>query len=1388
MPTNSDELRQAGGPPHRQQAQLSADPSAAPAAPDLVLDALIVAQDDPAAAQPDQVAAAGDFTQMSMAELMQLDLILNESGDSQPTADKQAHKGLPEDLTELSLLDLMNLKVTTEKAPDLPDLSPPDHDFRLHDESLGDDLPAHVTNASLTPAGTLPGTSPIPEQPPPQPPQLPPGPNVPPDAKNDSYTIAEDGTLKGASVLANDTDGNGDHLTASLVTGPLHGTLSLSSTGTFVYHPFANYDGADSFTYKVSDGRGGFDTATASITVTAVNDAPRGTNGAVTIDEDTSHVFSTTDFGFSDPNDTPPNNLLAVTITTLPTAGTLLLNGTAVTAGESIAVADIIAGDLVFQPGADDNGIGYAKFTFQVQDDGGTANGGKDLDPTPNTLTINVTPVNDAPVAADDVASTGEDQTKVIAVLANDTDVDIGDKLQVQSIDTSSTAGTVTLNGNGTVTYDPNGKFESLAVGETATDTFTYTVSDGNGGTDTATVTVTINGANDAPTAVADTASTGEDATKIIAVLGNDADPDASDTLQVISIGTTGTKGSVTNNGDGTVTYDPNGKFESLAVGETATDTFTYTVSDGHGGTDKATVTVTIDGANDAPTAVDDTASTGEDATKVIAVLVNDTDPDTSDKLQVSSIDTSATTGAVIDNGDGTVTYDPNGKFESLAVGETATDTFAYTVSDGHGGTDTATVTVTINGANDAPTAVDDAASTGEDATKVIAVLVNDLDPDTSDKLQVLSIDTSATTGAVVNNGNGTVTYDPNGKFESLAVGETATDTFTYTVSDGHGGTDTATVTVTINGANDSPTANNDTASTGEDATKVIAVLANDTDPDTSDKLQVSSIDTSATTGAVIDNGDGTVTYDPNGKFESLAVGETATDTFAYTVSDGHGGTSTATVTVTVNGANDIPTANNDIASTGEDATTIIAVLGNDTDPDASDKLQVLSIDTSATTGFASINGNGTVTYDPNGKFESLAVGETATDTFNYTVSDGHGGTDTATVTVTINGANDIPSANNDTASTGEDTTTLISAATLLGNDTDPDASDKLQILSIDTSATAGIVTDDGKGTFIYDPNGKFESLAAGDTATDSFNYTVSDGHGGTDTATVTVTIIGANDTPVANDDANAISEDPVANPISGDVLTNDTDVDSGSSLTVVDVNGSGANVDSAVSGLYGTLTLHADGTYTYALNNADPHVQALDGGETLSDSFTYTANDGLANSNSATLTITINGVDGNESLVGSAAADTIAGGNGDDTIDGGGGADDLSGGNGNDAFHWHSDANSIDGGAGTNSLLASGGDIDFSSSHPSVTNIQEINLGTADGASTLTLSAQDVLDIAGGTNSLTVHGDGSDSVNAGAGWTETGPGSHVYTQVVGITTVTLTVDAAIAVNPDITS
>ncbi|MEZ5488305.1 MAG: Ig-like domain-containing protein [Steroidobacteraceae bacterium] len=149
--------------------------------------------------------------------------------------------------------------------------------------------------------------------------------------------------------------------------------------------------GSAVFSVSMRDAAGNVTTQNVTLAVTEVNDAPAGTNGTLTTEMNTALVIGPEAFGFTDPHDTPPDALASVIVSSLPAQGQLTLGGQPVTAGQEIAVAQLNAGNLQFTPGLNQTGAGYASFTFQVRDNGGTANGGVNLDPTPNTLTINVT-------------------------------------------------------------------------------------------------------------------------------------------------------------------------------------------------------------------------------------------------------------------------------------------------------------------------------------------------------------------------------------------------------------------------------------------------------------------------------------------------------------------------------------------------------------------------------------------------------------------------------------------------------------------------------------------------------------------------------------------------------------------------------------------------------------------------------------------------------------------------------------------------------------------------------------------------------------------------------------------------------------------------------------
>jgi large repetitive protein len=307
-------------------------------------------------------------------------------------------------------------------------------------------------------------------------------------------------------------------------------------------------------------------------------------------------------------------------------------------------------------------------------------------------------PANTAPVANDDTASTSEDAGITIDVLANDTDLDSDTLSVVSAILPDGVDGTLTINEDGTISFVPGDAFDGLAVDETQMVVITYKITDDQGGSDTATVTLSVTGTNDGPVANIDTASTSEDAGITIDVLANDTDLD-SDTLSVVSATLPdGVDGTLTINEDGTISFVPGDAFDGLAVDETQMVVITYKITDDQGGSDTATVTLSVTGTNDGPVANIDTASTSEDAGITIDVLANDTDLDSDTLSVVSATLPDGVDGTLTINEDGTITFVPGESFHFLNAGETRDVGITYSISDEHGGTDTATAFVTVSG------------------------------------------------------------------------------------------------------------------------------------------------------------------------------------------------------------------------------------------------------------------------------------------------------------------------------------------------------------------------------------------------------------------------------------------------------------------------------------------------------------------------------------------------------------------------------------------------------------------------------------------------------------------------------------------------------------------
>ncbi|MFC4778866.1 tandem-95 repeat protein [Paenibacillus sp. GCM10023252] len=998
--------------------------------------------------------------------------------------------------------------------------------------------------------------------------------NDAPVAANSSETIAEDTTLSSA-VTATDVDG--DTLTYSVLTSPSNGAVVMNADGTYTYTPNANFHGTDSFTVLVSDGNGGEAIASVTVNVTPVNDPPTAQDVSDTTSEDKPSTGQVTAADID-------GDLLTYSLQTPPS------NGTAVVAAD---------GSYTYTPAPNFNGVD--SFVVLVDD----GNGGTDT----STVTVTVTPVNDPPVAADAAVTTAEDTAVSGAVTAADVD---GDAL-VYSLLTSAGNGTALVAADGSYTYTPNTNFFG-------SDSFSVLVSDGNGGEDIATVAVTVTPVNDPPVAgdVADT--TPEDTPSMGQIIAVDPDFD----ILTYTVTTQAANGTAVVQPDGSYMYTPAPNFNGV-------DSFIVTISDGNGGTDTSTVTVTVTPVNDPPVAADSIETVAEDTTLSSAVTATDVDGDT----LTYSVLTNPVNGAITMNADGTYTYTPNADFNgtdsftvlvsdgnggediasvtvnvtpvndapvALDVSDTTaedkpstgqvtatdvdgdvltyslqtppangtaivgsdgsytytpalhyngTDSFVVLVDDGNGGTDTAVVTVTITPVNDPPVAVDAAVTTVEDTPFNGAVTATDVDGDTL----TYSLFTGASSGTALVAADGTYTYTPNAGFFG-------TDSFTVAVSDGNGGVDLASVTVTVTPVNDSPIAEDVADMTAEDTPSNGQILATDTDFDP----LTYTVTTPPANGTAVVQPDGSYTYTPNLNFNG-------TDTFIVTVSDGNGGTDTSTVTVTVTPVNDAPVASGSVSTTAEDTPVNGAVTAVDADGDA----LTFSLLTSPSYGIAVVNVDGTYTYTPQTEFFG-------TDSFTVLVDDGNGGTAIAPVTVNVTPVNDAPVASDSSPITAED-------SPLNGQIVATDVDNDPLTYTLTTAPVNGTVVLQSDGSYAYTPNANFNG-------TDSFVVTVSDGNGGSDTATISITITPVNDAPVASPASATTAEDT---PVNGAVIATDVD---GDTLTFTLHSGP----------TNGTAVVNADGTYTYT-----PFLNFFG-----SDSFTVQVEDGNGGEDIAAVTLTV--------------------------------------------------------------------------------------------------------------------------------------------------------------------
>ncbi|EGQ9597553.1 tandem-95 repeat protein [Vibrio parahaemolyticus] len=818
--------------------------------------------------------------------------------------------------------------------------------------------------------------------------------------------------------------------------------------------PTADWNGSETLTFTATDPSGESVSQTVNFTVAPVADIVAD---SATVVEDTPTIINVLG------NDTFEGDDKVVSLDTNngPANGTVSVNPD---------------GSVTYTP--NDNYHGTDSFTYIVTSGGVSES---------TTVNVDVTPVNDAPVAKDDTAVTDEDTPVTIDVLPNDTDVD-GDKLSIESASVPKEQGTVEVV-NGKLVFTPAENFHGDAE-------ITYTVSDG-ALTDQATVKVTVNAVNDTPVVESNLAdqTLAEDFTTYTIDL-NTAFSDVDNVDGELTFSVSGNSNVLVSIENGIATISPTADWNG-------SETLTFTATDPSGESVSQTVDFTVAPVVDIEA---DSADVVEDTPTIINVLGNDTF-EGKDKVVSLDAENGPKNGTVIVNNDGTVTYTPDDNY----VGK---DTFTYVVTSG-GVSESTTVTVNVTPVNNAPVAKDDIATTQEDTAVTIDVLPNDTDVD-GDKLSIQSASVPEAQGKV-EIVDGKLVFTPAENFNGDAE-------ITYTVTDGQL-TDEAKVTVTVNPVNDAPTIKVDAVeSITEDAVSTDTVVAT---------LEVADTDTpeDQLTVSLENNSNGYfVLVGDEVKLTQAGVDAVNNDelnlkdlTISASVSDGVNPTANDSDSLVVNRVNDAPTVENAIAdqvlSEDFDAYTIDL---NEVFKDSDSSLE-FSVSGNNSIQISIVNGVATITptADWNGK-----------ETITFTAKDPSGESVNQTVDFTVAPVVDIEA---DSADVVEDTPTIIK---VLGNDTFEGGD---QVVSLDTNngPANGTVSVNPDGSVTYTPNDNYHG-------TDSFTYIVTSG-GVSESTTVNVDVTPVNDAPVAKDDIATTQEDTA---VTIDVLSNDTDVD-GDKLSV---------------------------------------------------------------------------------------------------------------------------------------------------------------------------------------------------------------------------------------------
>ena len=624
------------------------------------------------------------------------------------------------------------------------------------------------------------------------------GGNTAPVAANDSYSTTLNTTLTVAApgVLTNDTDADGNPLTAAVVTSVSHGSLTLNPNGGFSYTPTAGYVGPDSFTYRANDGTANSNTATVSLTVTAT-----ATNNGVQLNGSSQYIT----FGAA-----PGLNASTYTLE-------LWFNRTGAGAGTSTGTGGIASAIPLLTKGRAE-----AETPANLNMDwflGIDATSGQLVADFEDNATGANHPVTGTAVVSSNVwhhvaATYGAGSWNLYLDGVLDKTLSVGaftpeaTSIQHAALGTAMTsngtaagffqgvvdearvwnvvrtAAQISANKNLELTSG-TGLIGRWGLNEGSGTTAANSVSGGVAGTLVGSPTwvpgfVPSGGGNTAPVAANDSYSTTLNTTLTVAapgVLANDTDADGNPLTAAV----------VTSVSHGSLTLNPNGGFSyTPTAGYVGPDSFTYQANDGTANSNTATVSLTVTATNTAPVAANDSYATPKNTTLTLAapgVLANDTDADGNP----------LTAAVVTSVSHGSLTLNPNGGFSyTPTAGYVGPDSFTYQANDGTANSNTATVSLTVTATNTAPVAANDSYATPKNTTLTVAapgVLANDTDADGN----------PLTAAVVTSVSHGSLTLNPNGGFSyTPTAGYVGPDSFTYQANDGTANSNTATVSLTV--------------------------------------------------------------------------------------------------------------------------------------------------------------------------------------------------------------------------------------------------------------------------------------------------------------------------------------------------------------------------------------------------------------------------------------------------------------------------------------------------------------------------------------------------------------------------------------------------------------